>query len=418
MQTPHLVFVFSRLQLWWRSLAALVLVAAVAACGGGGGSTVSGVNTGGTGSFTSGSISGFGSVIVNGVRFDDSAAAVKEEDGDDARELKLGMMVAVNGSAISASSTATASTITFVSELEGAIEPGRTTDSFVVHGVKVLITKTTMCDVGTSTNTSTGCASLKTGDIVEVYGSFAASSAAPTATLTATRIELQKAPAFMKLRGAISNLNTASKTFNIGTQTATVTYAGIAASVPASLTNGLVVRVKVKSTPSTATATLGSWEAVRIKVPGERKLEDRDEAKIEGRITVAIDASKTFSVNGLKVDASNASLPAGGTASLVLGAQVKVEGIIVNGVLVARKVKLEEENENPEGNNELHGTPTALDTAAKTFTLRGVTVDYASARFDKVTLADFANPKLVIEVKGSLSADGSKVIAKVIKLDN
>ena len=414
MQTPHLSSVPSRLQLWWRSLAALALAAAVAACGGGGGATVSGVNTGGTGSFTSGSISGFGSVIVNGVRFDDSAASIKEEDGDDARELKLGMMVGINGSAISAGSTATASTITFVSELEGAIEPGRSTSSFVVHGVKVLITKTTVCDV----TATMGCDSLKTGDIVEVYGSFVASTATASATLTATRIELQKAPAFLKLRGAISNLNTASKTFNIGTQTATVTYAGITASVPASLTNGLVVRVKVKSTPSTATTTLGFWEAVRIKVPHERKLEDRDEAKVEGRITVAIDASKTFSVNGLKVDASNASLPAGGTASLVVGVEVEVEGKIVNGVLVATKVKLEEENEKPEGNNELHGTPTGLDIAAKTFTLRGVTVDYATAKFDKVTLADFANPKLVIEVKGSLSANGSKVVAKVIKLDN
>ena len=43
---------------------------------------------------------------------------------------------------------------------------------------------------------------------------------------------------------------------------------------------------------------------------------------------------------------------------------------------------------------------------------------YSSVKFDKVTLADFSNPKLVIEVKGNLSADGSKVIAKVIKLDN
>ena len=414
MQTPHTPSVSSRLQLWWRSLAALALMAAIAACGGGGGggggSTVSGVNTGSTGSFTSGSISGFGSIIVNGVRFDDSAAAVKEEDGDDARELKLGMMVAINSSVISAGSTATASTITFVSELEGAIEPGRTTDSFVVHGVKVLITKTTVCDVGTTT----GCVSLKTGDFVEVFGSFAASTATATATLTATRIELQKAPAFLKLRGAISNLNTANKTFTIGTQTATVTYAAIAASVPASLTNGLLVRVKVKA----AKTPDGLYEAVRIQVPGERKMEDRDEAKIEGRVTTATDTSKTFSVNGFKVDASNASLPAGGTASLVVGVQVEVEGKIVNGVLVANKVKLQLENEKPEGNNELHGTPTGLDKTAQTFTLRGVTVDYSSAKFDKVTLADFSNPKLVIEVKGNLSADGSKVIAKVIKLDN
>ena len=420
MKTHSLPNESSRLQAWWRSLAALALAAAVAACGGGGGGiggavnavepAAPGANTVGPSAFTAGAISGFGSVIVNGVRFDDSLASIKEEDGDDSRELKLGMMVGVNSSAPSLGSTPRASSISFVSELKGAIDSRATSDSFVVLGVKVLITNTTVCDVPAAA----GCASLKVGDVVEVYGSFAAATATAPATLTATRIELQTAPLFLKLRGAISNLNITAKTFNVGTQTATVTYAGIAAAVPATLANGLLVRVKVKA----AKTPDGLYEAVRIKVPGERKVADSGEAKVEGRITVAIDAAKIFSVNGVQVDASNASLPAGGTASLVVGVQVEIEGKIVNGVLVATKVKLEEESEKPEGKNELHGTPTGLDTAAKTFMLRGVKVDYASATFVKVTLADFANPKLKIEVKGNLSADGSKVIAKVIKLDN
>ena len=70
-------------------LRALLLVlsaaAALASCGGG-------VGSGGTGSFASGPITGFGSVIVGGVRFDDSTANV--EDGEGGRrsrdELRLG----------------------------------------------------------------------------------------------------------------------------------------------------------------------------------------------------------------------------------------------------------------------------------------------------------------------------------------
>ena len=85
---------------WWRSLLALVLVAAVAVgCGGGGGSTsVAGVGSGGTGSFTSGPITGFGSIIVNGIRFDESAASasgsIKDDDGvvGSSGSLKLGMV--------------------------------------------------------------------------------------------------------------------------------------------------------------------------------------------------------------------------------------------------------------------------------------------------------------------------------------
>ena len=68
---PHAAAAFLR-------LAALGLAAALSlfACGGSGG-----VDSGGTGSFASGPISGFGSVIVNGVHFDDAGATVSDDDG-------------------------------------------------------------------------------------------------------------------------------------------------------------------------------------------------------------------------------------------------------------------------------------------------------------------------------------------------
>ena len=43
------------------------------------------------------------------------------------------------------------------------------------------------------------------------------------------------------------------------------------------------VKVKAAKTPD------GLEQAVRIKVPGERKVEGSGEAKVEGRITVAIE---------------------------------------------------------------------------------------------------------------------------------
>ena len=45
----------------------------LAGCGGGSGS-VAGVNSGGTGSFSIGPITGFGSIIVGAIRFDESKA--------------------------------------------------------------------------------------------------------------------------------------------------------------------------------------------------------------------------------------------------------------------------------------------------------------------------------------------------------
>ena len=75
-----------------RWLQGLLFLAAgvLAGCGGGG---EGGVGTGGTGTYALGTITGFGSIIVNGVRFDDSAASVLDDD-DATRsrdELKLGM---------------------------------------------------------------------------------------------------------------------------------------------------------------------------------------------------------------------------------------------------------------------------------------------------------------------------------------
>ncbi|MFO0443223.1 MAG: hypothetical protein ACK50F_02970, partial [Betaproteobacteria bacterium] len=71
--------------------------ALLAACGGGG-SNEPESPTATASSFTDGVIAGFGSVIVGGVRFDDSKAAVTTEEGTAlaAGALRLGMTVEVD----------------------------------------------------------------------------------------------------------------------------------------------------------------------------------------------------------------------------------------------------------------------------------------------------------------------------------
>ena len=73
----------------------LVLAAsALGGCGGGGSGGVAGLpGTGGTGIYAQGSISGFGSVIENSVKFDDTLAQV-QIDGATATsvDLRLGMV--------------------------------------------------------------------------------------------------------------------------------------------------------------------------------------------------------------------------------------------------------------------------------------------------------------------------------------
>jgi hypothetical protein len=73
------------------SIAVSICAALLAACGGGG------VGTGGTGSFASGPITGFGSIIVNDVHYDESQARVEADDGSTRNpdDLRLGMVVEV-----------------------------------------------------------------------------------------------------------------------------------------------------------------------------------------------------------------------------------------------------------------------------------------------------------------------------------
>ena len=88
----------------WRwaqgGLIAAGLAMLVVACGGG-------VGSGGTGGFASGPISGFGSVIVNGVRFDDTFATVVDGDGTTRTrdDLRLGMTVDIDSGAITVNVT-------------------------------------------------------------------------------------------------------------------------------------------------------------------------------------------------------------------------------------------------------------------------------------------------------------------------
>ena len=169
-----------------------------------------------------------------------------------------------------------------------------------------------------------------------------------------------------------------------------------------------MVRVRLAITPPTGIRT-----ALRIR-KFEMQKEEQYEAEVEGIIT-AFTSTSVFSVNGLPVDASTAFFE-GNKADVKLGARVEVEGSIVNGVLVAKKVELEE------GENllkfELYGTPTALDTTAKTFMLRGVKVNYDKATFaNGATAASLSIVGIKLEVKGVRSAAGNVIVATRISLD-
>jgi hypothetical protein len=391
-----------------RQAAAMLLAAAaafVSACGGGGGDADTSSAGETATSFAAGPISGFGSVIVNGVRYDDSGATVlDDDDGGRSRDaLRLGMMVEIDAAQLNrAAAQGKALRIRFGSEVVGpvnSVDAG--TGTLVVLGQTVRTTATTVFD----DSLPGGLAALTAGAVVEVHALFDAASG----SYIATRIENEDDSSFYKLRGVIANLDTAAKTFTIGGEV--INYEGLtAAEVPNGLANGQRVRVRLQTTP-----VAGQWVAVALR-PGVRKLEDREDAHLRGAIT-ALTSTAAFEVNGLPVDARGASFP-DGTAGVVLGAQVEVEGQVVNGVLVATKVELEASHTDEHRDFELHGAISALDTANRRFTLRGVRVSYG----DATVFRDGSAANLVegreVEVKGTPSADRTTLQASLIKFED
>ncbi len=385
-------------------LSATVL-ALVAACGGGGGATTP--PTGGTAtaaSFSQGAISGFGSVIVNGVRWDDSAASVTDDDGSSrsSADLKLGMVVEVDGGSVDrGTGSGRALAIRYGSEMLGPIGAiDSTASTLTVLGQTVLVTPSTVFDAGISG----GLAGLTTGAVIEIHGLY---DAAKSRTV-ATRIELKPTATEYRLRGSVAGLDTVNKTFSIGTEL--ISYAAVT-EVPATLANGVAVKVRLQTVP-----VAGAWVANKLRLV-KRTFEDRAEAEVEGVITVWTSATR-FEINGLPVDASNAAFPEG-QAAIVLGARVEVEGAVVNGVLVATKVHLEDDEQHGGmvREFELHGRVGNLDTTGKTFSLRGLTVSYAGS----VTFKDGTEAALVndakVEVKGTLSADMTTIVATRIQFE-
>lgn len=365
---------------------------ALAGCGGGGG--VAGVSSGGTGSFSSGTITGFGSIILNsnGVRIDDSSASIRDDDDNDMRgRLRLGMQATVTASAVSETS-ATASSIVVGGELQGRIEgaPSATEQTFVVLGQTVKVTGSTFLDA----SLVNGFNDLKTDTVVEVHGLLDAA----TNTLTATFIEKKNAPSLFKIQGIASNHDASAKTFNIGA--IRINYS-TAADVRITPVNGTLVRVRVTAVLPPA-ALPAEWMATRIRPP-EVADDNRERAEIEGNIT-AFTSPAQFSVSGVPVSTSGSTRFDDGTSVLAVGVRVEVRGNLSGGVLIAERVRLRDDDEVDNLEFELHG-PVANLTQT-TFDVRGVKVNYSANTEFRDGAASILVNGVQVEVKG-VAADSS-----------
>ena len=375
-------------------------LAVTAGCGGG-------VGTGGTGgnatAYASGPITGFGSVIVGGVRFDDLSADVQDVDGGrrSRDDLRLGMTVEVESNAITtdaSGSRATATRIRFESELVGPLGLlDLAGSSFTILGQRVSVDATTVFDE----RLTLGLAGLSLGQGLEVYAVFDAAAQ----RYRATRIEPAGLGQGLRLRGPLAAVDTAAQTLRIGAHT--YSYAG-ATGVPAGLAAGQYVRLRLSAELNPARWVVKGFDTAL------QPLADLQTVKAEGLIN-SFTSAQSFSVGGRPVDASGASFP-DGSAGLAVGVRVKVEGTVRSGLLRATQVSIQSDQQVRDQGFEIIGALTAVSPSQRTITLRGFTIGTARSdlRFEDGTAADLVVGRAV-EVKGLLSADQRGLDATRIK---
>ena len=398
------------------ALCALAMFAALAAgCGGGSDSGVGGGGTGSPLSFSQGPITGFGSIIVNGVHFDDTPATVVDDDGNslaNTQALRLGTVVDVQGGVIS-NDAATASAIHVHVDLVGPVTAAydATAGQLAVLGQPVRVLSTTALD-----GFSGGAAAIAVGSTVAVSSLYDSA----TGVYVATRIDpAPNAPRFA-IRGAPSAIDAMADTFTIGG--VVFSYGNVAPPSPFAI-GDLLRAVLAPAKDSHGRWVVTAFGQARPTLPDGRR------GGVQGVVSSAADATH-FVVNGVTVDASQATVTPTG-AAIGVQARVEVRGTVAAGILVATSVHLDARNDgdddddNGNGNTggsgdlgrfEIDGPVLTLDTGHQALTMRGpTTVSYATAAFaGGGKVSDLAVGKQ-IEVRGNLSADGSQVIATQIK---
>lgn len=399
----------SHLTLIAAACAALVL----AACGGGGGTTTTGSTSTVLGTSTvSGTVTGFGSVIVDGVRIDDSAVAPSVETEDDSvqpAEVKIGQHVEIehDGNQVARS-------IRISAELEGAV----TAVDLAAGTISVLGQKATINSdpaLGPVTVFEApyqAIGDVNVNDVIEIHG-LVKLDAAGKSFIQATRVEKKNSANANRVRGIVTALSTTARTFKIGDLLVSYASANV---TPTSRTlkDGDEVYVWI---PLNATSSGAAINATKVKIRDRKGVSQDREARVGGAVS-ALDASaKSFTVNGVKVDASQAAFgPAGKTiADISNGVYVRVQGTyLADGTLKASSVMLRSMEQGSGREVELHGSILNYQGNAD-FMVRGLKVNASNATITCTGTSGLAND-LQVEVEGRLTATG-QVIATEVKCE-
>ncbi len=237
-----------------RALAiSLLLCLATTSCGG----VSHGGGIGGTG-LVVGVVTGFGSVIVDGIELDTSLATITVNgEVADPSELRLGMVVTVKGQIDEDNLSGVAESVVFDSLLEGPVEGVFASSGAAdVLGDTVLIDDATVLDGIAFDPTSIGT--------VVVVSGFEDADGIIRATRLAARPDGGN-QSFV-IDGRVTNLNSSSNRFEIRLSTIDYSTATFTGGTADSLSDGSEVRVRLSSAPQAGVAHADSVKILRRNV--------------------------------------------------------------------------------------------------------------------------------------------------------
>ncbi len=420
----------------WRLMAgglALAAAGLLGACGGGGGDTA-GVGSGGTGSFSVGTVTGFGSVFVNGIRYADNGARLVDDDGTvkvlgtDDNPLKVGMVVEVTGSVDDSGTVRSATQIAYGAEIKGPVTAvDAVAGTFDLFGITVRTTTTTVYD------NFGGVAALATGNVVAVHG-----QPDTNGRILATYVEREAASvaAFVagngeyRLRGAVVGLSGTSPSY-------TFSLRGVAIRTDATSdfdgapVDGVSVSVRLNPTPLGNGRYLA--ERLKVRAPSYDDASAAAEGEVEGYVSDFTGAASAFRVAGYPVRLASGVVYQDGVASdMKDGIRVEARGRIDNGALVVTKLEFKSRDDDNDGEDddvsggskefEFKGTAACLGCGATsgTFTVKGVTMNYGATTEFRDGLSGATLDGKTVEVKsvGEVTSTGTTYRATRIELDN
>lgn len=394
-------------------LLAAAIVLALTACRG----TSEGVafSAGGTGATASGTITGFGSIFVNGVEYQTGNATVTvNHSGSTPAALKQGMVVQITGTLDTGSTTGAATRIVYDADLTGpvlsvpAVQPNGDETFQVLNTTVIAQPASTVFD--NSQFATFGFGTIGENDVVEISGFYDANG-----RLYASRIKklgVLAASTPVQIKGTVGSYNGAS-TFTLDGLTINITANTDLSQLPNGIVNGAYVEVRgiwSSATPSSVAANQILPEQVGFGI-------NVSAASLEGIIT-AYNGLSNFQVAGQTVDASAATISPPGYA-LANGVRVDVQGPIVDGVLKATGV------DGRGGSIELTAPVYSVNSAEDTIEMRldgttlAVAVNSRTLQQDETTgteplsLTDIY-PGNILEIEGLPDGQGG-VIATGVK---